>query len=63
MTKAKIAKQPTSKFVEVECRKCGEKAIVFNRAATRVLCKCGDVLVEPAGGFAHITGKVVKELD
>jgi len=62
-TKTKI-KLPTSKFVEVECRKCGEKSIVFNKAATKVACKkCGETVAEPTGGFAQIAGKVVKELE
>jgi len=60
----KKIKQPTSKFIEVECVKCGEKSVVFNKAATKVVCaKCGDVLAEPMGGFAWIVGKKIKELD
>jgi len=61
-TKTKI-KLPASRFVEVECRKCGSKMVVFNKAATKVVCKCGETIAEPTGGFARITGKVVKELE
>ncbi|MFH1623421.1 MAG: 30S ribosomal protein S27e [Candidatus Aenigmatarchaeota archaeon] len=62
-TKTKI-RLPTSRFLEVECRKCGEKAVVFNKCATVAVCgKCGDTLANPTGGFANITGKVVKELE
>jgi len=62
-TKTKI-RLPTSRFLEVECKKCGEKAVVFNKCATVVVCaKCGDELAEPTGGFADIKGKPVKELE
>ena len=55
--------EPTSKFLKVECRKCGEKHTVFDKSSTRIECKCGEVIVEPTGGYARIRGKVLKELE
>jgi len=64
MTANRKVREPTSKFLEVECMKCGEKNIVFNKASTKVACrKCGETIAEPAGGFATIMGKVLKELE
>ncbi len=54
---------PKSKFVEVECPKCGNKQVVFSNSATVVKCSnCGETLVIPTGGKAKILGKVVKVL-
>ncbi len=54
---------PRSRFVRVECPKCGHIQIIFDRAATVVKCqKCGEVLAEPTGGKARIYGKVVEVL-
>ena len=54
---------PTSKFLEVECRKCGKKSVIFNKSATLTKCDCGEELSEPTGGYARIKGKVLKELE
>lgn len=55
---------PRSKFLEVECRKCKEKTIVFSRAAMEINCKnCGEEIVIPTGGHIHIIGKVLRVLD
>ena len=54
---------PTSKFIEVECPKCGNKQIVFDKASTVVRCQnCNEILVVPRGGKAEIKAKVVKVL-
>ena len=53
---------PRSRFLEVECKSCKEKTIIFNKASTKIVCKCGEVLTEPSGGKASITGKVTKVL-
>jgi small subunit ribosomal protein S27e len=64
MTANRKVREPTSKFLEVECMKCGEKNVVFNKASSKVACrKCGESIAEPMGGFAMIAGKVLKELE
>jgi len=55
--------EPESTFLEVECRKCGKKHIIFDKSATRVECECGEEIAEPTGGFARIKGKITKELE
>ena len=58
------ALMPRSKFLEVECTKCKEKTIVFDKAATVVNCeKCGKELVVPTGGHANILGKILRVLE
>jgi len=55
---------PRSKFLEVECRKCKEKSIVFNKAATKIVCdKCGEELALPTGGYTLVLGKVLRVLE
>ena len=58
-----IIVMPRSRFVEVECPKCGAKQIVFSNSATVVKChNCGETLVVPQAGKAKILGKVVRVL-
>ncbi len=55
---------PRTKFVEVECPKCGNKQVVFSNAATLVKChNCGETLVVPTGGKAKILGKIIRVFD
>ena len=63
MNKDETTIGPTSKFLKVECRKCGKKYIVFDKSATRIECECGEEIVEPTGGYARIKGKILKELE
>ena len=61
--KAKVH-MPRSKFLEIECMKCKERVIVFNKSATLIKCEnCGKEIVVPSGGHAYIIGKVLKVLD
>ncbi len=56
-----IAKQPTSKFLEVVCPKCKNEQIIFNKASKKVTCLvCGNILAEPTGGMSDIKAKIVK---
>ncbi|RLI96749.1 MAG: 30S ribosomal protein S27e [Candidatus Aenigmatarchaeota archaeon] len=59
-----IVKYPKSKFLLVECKKCGNKQIVFNKPATLVKClKCGEEIAVPTGGKVRlINGKILKVL-
>jgi small subunit ribosomal protein S27e len=54
---------PKSKFLLVKCKKCKSEQVVFNKASTIVKCtNCGNELVNPTGGDAHIKSKIVKVL-
>ncbi len=54
---------PKSRFLEVECPKCGNKQIVFDRSSSIVRChNCNEVLVEPRGGKALIKAKILRVL-
>lgn len=56
-----IAKQTTSKFLEVVCPKCKNEQSIFNKATTKVTCLvCGNVLSEPTGGMSQIKAKIIK---
>jgi ribosomal protein S27E len=55
---------PTSRFLEVECRKCKKRHVIFSKVATLVECdKCGECLATPRGGTAWIKAKVLNVLD
>ncbi|MEM0333552.1 MAG: 30S ribosomal protein S27e [Candidatus Aenigmatarchaeota archaeon] len=55
---------PRSKFWLVNCKKCKQNQIIFNKPSTVVKClNCGAVLAEPTGGKAKLKeAKLVKEL-
>ncbi len=45
-----------SRFIKVRCKKCKNEQIIFERAASKVVCLvCGQVLAEPTGGLSKIT--------
>ncbi|GIT41528.1 MAG: 30S ribosomal protein S27e [Methanobacteriota archaeon] len=45
------------RFLRVNCRDCGNEAIIFERASTSISCSiCGATLARPAGGRADLTG-------
>lgn len=55
--------EPESKFIKIGCAKCRNEQIVFDKASTVIKCLvCGNVLVEPTGGKAHIKTKVIETL-
>jgi small subunit ribosomal protein S27e len=59
----RIVPKPRSRFLEVECKKCGETNIVFSKTATVLECKkCGEEIAAPTGGQAFIRGRVKKVL-
>ncbi len=48
-----------SKFLKVNCSKCKNEQIIFNKAASRVKCLvCGAELAEPKASKAKIKAKV-----
>lgn len=55
--------KPRSRFLKMECTKCGEEQIVFGSAAGNVECNsCGELLVESTGGKAKARAKIKKVL-
>lgn len=60
-TTEKLFKNPNSRFLEVECKNCLSKQIIFNKATTKVKCNtCGKILVIPTGGKSEILTKIVR---
>ena len=58
-----LVQMPKSKFIKVQCKKCKNEQVVFNKASTVVKClKCGEELVRPIGGEAEIKGKILEDL-
>ena len=56
--------KPASKFLRVKCEDCGNEQVVFDRAASVVLCQvCGATLAKPAGGKAAIRGEILGVLE
>lgn len=51
--------KPTSKFLKVNCKECGEQQIVYSHASTEVACKaCGNTIANPTGSKAKLFGKI-----
>ncbi len=58
-----IVVMPKSKFLKLQCRKCKNEQIIFNKAATVVKClNCQEILVEPRAGESIIHGKLIQTL-
>lgn len=56
--------KPSSRFLRVKCEDCGNEQVVFDRAASTVLCAvCGATLAKPMGGKSAIRGDVVGVLE
>ena len=56
--------QPRGRFLKIKCEDCGGEQIVFDRAASVVLCQvCGATLAKPAGGKAAIRGEILGVLE
>lgn len=52
----------TGEFIKVKCNDCGNNQIIFNRAATPVVCQiCGAPLATPSGGLAEIRGEIISK--
>jgi len=58
-----VIPKPTSQFLRV-CEDCGNVQIVFDRAASVVLCPvCGATVAKPTGGKAAIRGEILGVLE
>ena len=54
---------PRSRFLKVQCLKCKNEQIIFNKAAKDVKCLvCGNILAEVTGGMSIIKSKILKVL-
>lgn len=51
-----------SKFLRVQCVKCGKEKVIFGDSKIVVKCDCGEVLSEPTGGRARIKCKILEVL-
>ena len=52
--------EPTSKFLKINCKECEKESIIFSHVSTSVTCKsCGNVIAEPTGSKARISGKIL----
>jgi len=60
----KIFQQTKSKFLKLNCSKCKNEQIIFNKAAQNVNCLvCGAVLAESTGGKAAVKAKVLEVME
>jgi small subunit ribosomal protein S27e len=58
-----LVQLPKSKFIKVQCKKCKNEQVIYNKASTLVKClKCQDVLSEPTGGGSFIKAKILEVL-
>jgi small subunit ribosomal protein S27e len=55
--------RPTSRFFRVRCLNCESEQIIFSHASRVVQCQtCEEILAEPTGGKAKITGAIIAVL-
>ena len=55
--------KPNSRFLKVQCLKCKNEQIIFNKASADVTCLvCGNILAERTGGMSIIKSKILKVL-
>lgn len=54
---------PISRFLKVQCLKCKNEQIIFNKAPEDVTCLvCGNILSKKTGGMSIIKSKILKVL-
>lgn len=54
---------PKSRFLSVECEKCGNEQIIFNKPSTEVRCLvCDETICEPTGGLGDVKTKITDVL-
>lgn len=58
----KVGDLKVSKFLRVQCNKCGKERIIFGDAKMIVKCDCGEILSKPRGGRANIKCKILEVL-
>ena len=61
--KENLVTMPESRFLRVQCKKCKNDQVIYNKVATVVKClKCGEELAVPNGGVSLIKGKILEVL-
>lgn len=59
----KLVSEPKSRFLKIQCLKCKNEQIIFNKVAKNVTCLvCGNILAEVTGGKSIIKSKILKVL-
>jgi small subunit ribosomal protein S27e len=62
MAKEMIQK-PKSRFLKVQCLKCKNEQIIYNKTSQDVKCLvCDNILAEVTGGMSIIKSKILKVL-
>jgi small subunit ribosomal protein S27e len=55
--------KPKSVFLKVQCLKCKNEQIIFNKASEDVKCLvCGNILAKVTGGKSIIKSKILRVL-
>ena len=61
--KKETVPSPNSKFLKVQCLKCKNEQIIFNKSPQDVKCLvCGNILSKKTGGMSIIKSKILKVL-
>lgn len=61
--KKEIVPKPKSRFLRVQCLKCKNEQIIFNKAPQDVTCLvCGNILAKKTGGMSIIKSKILRVL-
>ena len=52
-----------AKFINVKC-KCGNEQKMFETPAMKIHCRvCNELLAQPTGGKAALSGKYIKDVE
>ena len=58
-----IIHPPKSRFIHVMCKKCKNEQVIYNKAATTIVCiSCGMEMAKPTGGEIIVNAKVLEIL-
>ena len=58
-----INQNPKSRFLKVQCLKCKNEQIIYNKTSQDVKCLvCDNILAEKTGGMSIIKSKILKVL-
>ena len=58
-----IVQAPKSRFIHVMCKKCKNEQVIYNKAATVIVCtSCGMEMAKPTGGEIIVNAKVLEIL-
>lgn len=58
-----LVPKPKSRFLLVQCLKCKNEQIIFNKASDDVKCLvCGNTLAKATGGMSIIKSNILKVL-